>query len=151
MEKKVRSRGDRSDCHSQYVFSLLLYLSSFFDIKYWWQIQLMPREQCTVPCDIFCIQIENNAKPLSRYIGLNIIIRISLKNSTVIDSALVRMLLNKGLNYTHCLYTYLLNHFKFLLAPVCVRSSLSRVHSITTWTRWGEGVKKCMFLSTLRV
>ena len=47
MEKKVRSRGDRSDCHSQYVFSLLLYLSSFFDIKYWWQIQLMLREHRT--------------------------------------------------------------------------------------------------------
>ena len=27
-----------------------------------------------------------------------------------------------------------------------------RGHSITTWTRWeGEGVKKCLFLSTLRV
>ena len=27
-----------------------------------------------------------------------------------------------------------------------------RGHSITTWTRWGgEGVKKCLFLSTLRL
>ena len=33
-----------------------------------------------------------------------------------------------------------------------MQHNTTRGHSITTWTRWGgEGVKKCLFLSTLRV
>ena len=42
--------------------------------------------------------------------------------------------------------------FLLLLTGRKIEEHCLRGHSITTWTRWGgEGVKKCLFLSTLRV
>ena len=66
----------------------------------------------------------------------NIVNVVSKRPSILIQ---IRSLLNQGRNTRFWLFS--------------LRGTLLtlRGHSITTWTRWGEGVKKFLFLSTLRV
>ena len=66
----------------------------------------------------------------------NIVNVVSKRPSILIQ---IRSLLNQGRNTRFWLFS--------------LRGTLLtlRGHSITTWTRWGEVVKKCLFLSTLRV